>query len=157
MAYQAEQRSRLRAVFFSQRSPGLTPRSLLPPPTNTREPSGMTKRHLDREFLMRHCFVEQPSDLSDADISGIQQYSVRVYMYVYMCTHKVITLPYSSYNPAFTVSCNWLYSVYYVAVLYALITLLSASLYTVYYEAAFHYCTRSTSQKILLSLTISFT
>ena len=76
-AYQAQQRSRLRTVFLSQ-EPRLTGHTHLTPPTNTREASGVGRRRLDRGFLTRHCFVEQPTDLSEADISGVQQNSVRI-------------------------------------------------------------------------------
>ena len=78
-AYQAEQRRHLRAVFLSQEKQGRHgPGSwgLLSPPLNTREASGATRRVLNREFLMRHCFVDAPSDLSHADISGVHQNSV---------------------------------------------------------------------------------
>ena len=77
-AYQAEQRSRLRAVFLSQhqrQEPGYS--HCVRPPTNTREASGAARRVLDKAFLMRHCYVEQPTDLSDADISGVHLTSVR--------------------------------------------------------------------------------
>lgn len=82
-AYQAEQRSRLRTVFLSQQQQQrLTYHTQLTPPTNTREASGVPRRQLDKTFLMRHCFVEQPSDLSEADISGVHQNTVRpVYTY----------------------------------------------------------------------------
>lgn len=71
-AYQAEQRSKLKTVFLSQHQ-SLHNRGSgrLSPPTNTREASGLPKKTLDKEFLMRHCFVEQPTDLSDGDISGM--------------------------------------------------------------------------------------
>lgn len=78
-AYQAEQRRHLRAVFLSQEQQGRNgPGSwaLLSPPLNTREPSGVGRRILNREFLMRHSFVEQPSDLSHADISSVHYKSV---------------------------------------------------------------------------------
>lgn len=91
-AYQAEQRSRLRAVFLSQQQRVAYGQvwSHLRPPTNTREASGATRRVLDREFLMRHCFVEHPTDLSDADISGVHQSSVRrasyiLYVHIIVC------------------------------------------------------------------------
>ena len=75
MAYQAEQRTRLRAVFLrqqrQQKRQGERSWALISPPTNTREASGVGRRALDRELLMRHCFVEQPSDLSHADITGL--------------------------------------------------------------------------------------
>lgn len=73
-AYKAEQRSRLRTVFLSQHQSqerGWGSSGHLSPPSNTREASGMPRRVLDKRFLMRHCFVEQPTDLSDADISGV--------------------------------------------------------------------------------------
>jgi hypothetical protein len=79
-AYQAEQRRHLRAVFLSQEQQGrYGPGSwgLLSPPLNTREASGAPRRVLNREFLMRHCFVDTPSDLSHADISGVHQKSYR--------------------------------------------------------------------------------
>lgn len=71
-AYQAEQRSRLKAVFLSQQQPqkGGWASGHLSPPANTREASGLPRRVLDREFLQKHCFVNHPSDLSVADISG---------------------------------------------------------------------------------------
>lgn len=74
-AYQAEQRSKLKTVFLTQHQSlhdgGWGSLGHLSPPTNTREPSGVPKKTLDKKFLMRHCFVEQPTDLSDADISGV--------------------------------------------------------------------------------------
>ncbi|CAI8026257.1 X-ray radiation resistance-associated protein 1 [Geodia barretti] len=79
-AYQAEQRRHLRAVFLSQEQQGRHGSGswgLLSPPLNTREASGATRRVLNREFLMRHCFVDAPSDLSHADISGVHQKSYR--------------------------------------------------------------------------------
>ena len=79
-AYKVQQRDRLRTVFRSHRQRhevGWGDSSDLRPPTNTREDSGVTKRMLDKAFLMRHCFVEQPTDLSDADISGVHLTTVR--------------------------------------------------------------------------------
>ena len=71
-AYQAEQRSRLRAVFHSQTyEKGWGKSRYLDPPTNTRDVSGAPRSVLDRVFLMRHCYVEQPCDLSYCDICGV--------------------------------------------------------------------------------------
>ena len=78
-AYQVEQRNRLRTVFrgYRQSHEAGSRYDLLRPPTNTREDSGATRRVLDKAFLMRHCFVEQPTDLSDGDISGVDLTTVR--------------------------------------------------------------------------------
>lgn len=74
-AYQAEQRSKLKTVFLTQHQSlhggGWGSLGRLSPPANTREASGVPRKKLDKIFLMRHCFVEQPTDLSDADISGV--------------------------------------------------------------------------------------
>ena len=43
------------------------------PPTNTREVSGSlsSRAHvLNKEFLLSHCYINDPSDLSVANISG---------------------------------------------------------------------------------------
>ena len=71
-AYQAEQRSRLKAVL----SPSVrraTGNSLPRPPTNTREASGLSRQllpALDEPFLLKHCYVERPGDLCVCNISG---------------------------------------------------------------------------------------
>ena len=75
-AYQAEQRRHLRAVLEQEGRGGPGSWGLLSPPLNTRETSGAPRRVLNRVFLMRHCSVETPSDLSHADISGVHLKSV---------------------------------------------------------------------------------
>lgn len=78
-AYQAEQRSRLKTVFLSQHHErGHGSSGHLSPPANTREASGLLKKTLDKGFLTRHCFVEQPTDLSDGDISGVHLKTVSI-------------------------------------------------------------------------------
>lgn len=78
-AYQAEQRSRLKTVFLSQQHvQGQGSSGYLSPPANTREASGLLRKTLDKRFLMRHCFVEQPTDLSDGDISGVHLRTVSI-------------------------------------------------------------------------------
>ena len=93
-AYQVEQRNRLRTVLRDHRQyhvPGSRSEHLRPP-TNTREASGGTRRVLDKVFLMRHCFVEQPTDLSEGDISGVHLTNVSVtdmvHVYTTSCTRK---------------------------------------------------------------------
>ena len=87
-AYQVEQRNRLRTVLrdHSQCHKIDSRSEHLRPPTNTREASGGTQRVLDKAFLMRHCFVEQPTDLSDGDISGVHLTTVRALHGYYSCT-----------------------------------------------------------------------
>ncbi len=54
------------------------------PPTNTREVSGTLSsrpRALSRKFLLRHCFVSEPNDLSVANISGASLERVSETMY----------------------------------------------------------------------------
>ena len=109
-AYQAEQRTRLRAVFFSQqqqqkkRRAGEGSWTLLSPPVNTREVSGVGRRVLDREFLMRHCFVERPSDLSHADITGVHQNTVSYCRHATLVDHCM----YICYEHVFSCVCQLL-------------------------------------------------
>ena len=87
-AYQVEQRNRLRTVLRDHHQCDKVDSRFehLRPPTNTREASRGTRRVLDKAFLMRHCFVEQPTDLSDGDVSGVHLTTVRV-LHGYYCTY----------------------------------------------------------------------
>lgn len=49
---------------------GIESGKALRPPTNTREASGTLKKTLDESFLLKHCYVEKPSDLCVCNISG---------------------------------------------------------------------------------------
>ena len=49
---------------------GIESGKALRPPTNTREASGTLRKTLDESFLLKHCYVEKPSDLCVCNISG---------------------------------------------------------------------------------------
>ena len=68
-AYQAEQRSHLKAVMISSKLDAQRSR-VVGPPTNTREASHHARTVLDRSFLLETCFVDAPGDLSVANVSG---------------------------------------------------------------------------------------
>ena len=69
-AYQADQRRRLKAVLSTSVRGGIESEKALRPPTNTREASGILRKTLDGSFLLKHCYVEKPSDLCVCNISG---------------------------------------------------------------------------------------
>ena len=69
-AYQADQRRRLKAVLSTSVRGGIESGKALRPPTNTREASGILRKTLDGSFLLKHCYVEKPSDLCVCNISG---------------------------------------------------------------------------------------
>lgn len=72
-AYQLEQSRRLKAVVSSsvRDTESARARRAFRPPTNTREASGVPKMLLGSSFLLKHCYVEQPSDLCVCNISGM--------------------------------------------------------------------------------------
>lgn len=71
-AYQADQRRHLQAVIVPLVTERVTRQGskILRPPTNTREASGVPRKVLDREFLLRHCYGREPSDLCVCNVSG---------------------------------------------------------------------------------------
>lgn len=71
-AYQAEQRKHLKAVITATRGEGSKGSKVVRPPTNTREASYVPPIVLNASFLLEHCCIESPGDLSDANISGKQ-------------------------------------------------------------------------------------
>ena len=69
-AYQADQKTRLRVVLSTSMRGGIASGTTIRPPTNTREVSGAPRKMLDAVFLLKHCYVEEPSDLCVCNISG---------------------------------------------------------------------------------------
>lgn len=69
-AYQADQKTRLRVVLSTSMRGGIESGRTIRPPTNTREVSGAPRKMLDRMFLLKHCYVEEPSDLCVCNVSG---------------------------------------------------------------------------------------
>lgn len=76
-AYQTEQKKRLRAVL-STSARETKSAGTVNPPANTREVSGALKKILDGFFLLKHCYVEDPSDLCVCNISGVGLRSVSI-------------------------------------------------------------------------------
>ena len=68
-AYETDQRRRLRAVLSTSVRETESAR-VLRPPTNTREVSCAPRKVLDGFFLLKHCYVEDPTDLCVCNISG---------------------------------------------------------------------------------------
>ena len=69
IAYQADQRRHLQAVIVPLVKEQARGSKILRPPTNTREASGVP-RVLDRAFLLKHCYGQEPSDLCVCNVSG---------------------------------------------------------------------------------------
>ena len=74
-AYRVEQKKRFKTILSSA-SPEASSNSsrIFRPPTNTREASGsiVSRRYtLNKSFLLSHCYVDEPSDLCVANISGV--------------------------------------------------------------------------------------
>ena len=83
-SYNAEERRHLKAVMMPLRKieptkkiEPLRSKVTLPPP-NTREAGCPSHNRLSKKLLMKHCYVEQPSDLTVANISGYQLTDVSV-------------------------------------------------------------------------------
>lgn len=70
IAYRADQRKHLRAVIVPLMTEHGTGSSILRPPTNTREASGVPRKVLDRSFLLKHCYGQEPGDLCVCNVSG---------------------------------------------------------------------------------------
>lgn len=72
IAYQTDQRRHLQAVIV----PLVAEHSIhqgskiLRPPTNTREASGVPRKVLDRSFLLKHCYGQEPGDLCVCNVSS---------------------------------------------------------------------------------------
>ena len=101
IAYQADQRRHLQAVIVPlvneriarQRS------KLLRPPTNTREASGVSRKVLDKAFLLRHCYGREPSDLcvcnvSSAELQDVSNTQVLIIVELHVHVDKISFLVY---------------------------------------------------------------
>ena len=74
IAYQADQRRHLEAVIIPLVNERIARQGskLLRPPTNTREASGVSRKVLDKSFLLRHCYGREPSDLCVCNVSSAE-------------------------------------------------------------------------------------
>ena len=70
IAYQADQRRHLQAVIVPLVKEHARRSQILRPPTNTREASGVPRKVLDKSFLLKHCYGQEPGDLCVCNISG---------------------------------------------------------------------------------------
>ena len=70
IAYQADQRRHLQAVIVPLVKEHARESKILRPPTNTREASGVPRKVLDRAFLLKHCYGQEPGDLCVCNVSG---------------------------------------------------------------------------------------